>query len=447
MKKNTYRSVSIQQVSVESVRKLLAGATAAVLAFDIAKHKMMFAIATVLGETLQIVRFDHPSETRAVLALVDGLRAAGVSITAVMEPTGTYGTVLRHHIVQREVPVFMIDPKRSHDAALVFDGVPSMHDAKACTILAKLYAQQLGRRWEPRGSIEKHARHVADRHRLAARPYEQLTGELEARLVEAWPELQLLVSDGVYWHLHLLAQFGEPRAVSANKAEASELLVKVSHGALKPERIDEILRSADDSLGVPLDGVDRELLKMIAAQMVVLRNGMQAAKKEAAALVASPSAPDSLRRVASTFGAMTACVIFGDVGDPAKYGSAAAFEKALGLNLKIRSSGEQAGQLHITKRGPGRARKYLYLAALRAIHQHAPVRLWYEKRKAYAGEIKRKAVVAVMRKLVRAMVHVARGATFDATKLFDMSRLGLAQQPRAPLPLAAPPTSLATASA
>jgi transposase len=444
MKKNTYRSVSIQQVSVESVLRLLAGATALVLAFDIAKHKMMFAIATSLGEALQIVRFDHPSETRALLGLIDALRARGIAITAVMEPTGTYGTVLRHHIVQREIPVFMIDPKRSHDAALVFDGVPSMHDAKACTILARLHAQQLGREWKQREGIERHARHVADRHRLAARPYEQLTGDLEARLAEVWPELQLLVSENVFWHLHLLANFGDPRSVSANKLEATELLVRVSHGALKAERVQDVLRSAEGSLGVPLDEVDRGMLKTVAAQMLLLRTEMQAVKKEAAALVASEYAPESLRRMATTFGAMTACVIFGDVGDPSKYGSAAAFEKALGLNLKIRSSGEQAGQLHITKRGPGRARKYLYLAALRAIHQHAPVRRWFERRKAYSGEIKRKAVIAVMRKLARAMVHVARGATFDATKLFDMSRLGLAP---APLPTAAPTTSLATACA
>jgi transposase len=120
---------------------------------------------------------------------------------------------------------------------------------------------------------------------------------------------------------------------------------------------------------------------------------------------------------------MTACVLFGDVGDPCAYHSAAAFEKALGLNLKVRSSGETKGQLHITKRGPGRSRQYLYLAALRFIRENAVVRAWYEKRTAFAGGLKRKAVVAVMRKLARALVHVARGADFDASKLFDTRRL------------------------
>ena len=37
-----------------------------------------------------------------------------------------------------------------------------------------------------------------------------------------------------------------------------------------------------------------------------------------------------------------------------------------------------------------------------------------------------KAVVAVMRKLARALWHVGQGKRFDAAKLFDVSRLGLA---------------------
>jgi len=37
-----------------------------------------------------------------------------------------------------------------------------------------------------------------------------------------------------------------------------------------------------------------------------------------------------------------------------------------------------------------------------------------------------KAVVAVMRKLARALWYVGQGKPFDAAKLFDVNRLGLA---------------------
>jgi transposase len=422
-KKHTYRSFPIQDVTVQRVLALLAGVTELVLAIDIAKEKMVFGLATTLGQTLQLVRFEHPRETSLFLALVDGLRAQGIALTAVMEPTGTYGHALRYQLHLRGIPIFMIDPKRSHDAALVFDGVPSMHDPKACTILAELHAKSLGKRWIPRTREEKHSRHLADRHRIASRAFTQLEGELEALLAAHWPELSAIVGTGVVWHLHLLSERGGPAAVVANPRATRELLHRVSHGSLRAERIEEIAGCAQGSLGVPLDEDDAHLLKLITGQMLALHGQMRDVDAEAKKFVAGAKALPSLAQVARMLGAMTACVLFGDVGDPCAYHSAAAFEKALGLNLKVRSSGETKGQLHITKRGPGRSRQYLYLAALRFIRENAVVRAWYEKRTAFAGGLKRKAVVAVMRKLARALVHVARGADFDASKLFDTRRL------------------------
>jgi transposase len=439
-KKHIYRTSSIQDLTVGHVLALLAGATQLVLAIDIAKEKMVCGLATALGKTLELVRFEHPRHTRLFLALVDELRAKSIEIAAVMEPTGTYGYALRQQLHVRGVPIFMIDPKRSHDAALVFDGVPSMHDPKACTILAELHAKSLGKRWVPRTAEAKHSRHLADRHRIASRAFTQLQGELEAVLAAHWPELSTIVGTGVVWHLHLLKECGGPAAVAGDPHAAREVLRRVSRGALRAERVEEIVRCAQASLGVPLDEDDTRLLTLITEQMLVLHGQMREVDAEARAFVASPKLPRSLPKVADMVGAMTACVLFGDVGDPAAYDSAAAFEKALGLNLKIRSSGETKGQLHITKRGPGRARQYLYLVALRFIRENAVVRAWYERRTAFAGELKRKAVVAVMRKLARALVHVARGADFDASKLFDTRRLELGPHARTSQPTK-PPTS------
>jgi hypothetical protein len=99
--------------------------------------------------------------------------------------------------------------------------------------------------------------------------------------------------------------------------------------------------------------------------------------------------------------------------------------KGLGLNLKEKSSGKHKGQLKITKRGPGDCRYYLYLAALRLIRHDQVVGKWYERKVTRdGGKAKNKAVVAVMRKLAKALWHVARGAVFDSRLLFDVRRLG-----------------------
>jgi hypothetical protein len=48
-----------------------------------------------------------------------------------MESSGTYGDVLRHQLLEQGVPVYRMSGKRTHDAAEVYDRVPSLHDAKS----------------------------------------------------------------------------------------------------------------------------------------------------------------------------------------------------------------------------------------------------------------------------------------------------------------------------
>ena len=101
--------------------------------------------------------------------------------------------------------------------------------------------------------------------------------------------------------------------------------------------------------------------------------------------------------------------------------------KAFGLNLTERSSGKKKGRLRISRRGPGLARRYLWLAAARLLGRDAVTRAWHTKKLARDGGVRAKALVAVMRKLVRGMWHVARSGSesFDTAKLFDTARLEL----------------------
>ena len=115
-----------------------------------------------------------------------------------------------------------------------------------------------------------------------------------------------------------------------------------------------------------------------------------------------------------------------NVGSALDYANPASYLKSLGLNLKERSSGELKGYLALTKRGSAVARRYLYFAALRLIRDDPIVRAWYRRKINRDGGLKQKAIIAVMRKLGKALWHVARGEPFDAGRLFDVARLDLA---------------------
>jgi hypothetical protein len=133
-----------------------------------------------------------------------------------------------------------------------------------------------------------------------------------------------------------------------------------------------------------------------------------------------------LRQMTTVVGPACSAAIGALVGPPTAFANASAFEKAMGLNLKEKSSGNVNGRLMITKRGPGEVRHLLYLAALRMLkHVSTIPRAWYRARESQKAKQSLKAVVALMRKLARALWHVGRGAMFDPTRLFDTRRLGL----------------------
>ena len=116
-RKSSYAALDVERFDLTTIlQRVTVGCTVAV---DVAKTKFVAAIATATGEVLKLVKFEHPRQTGAFLRLLEGLREASLSPKVVMEPTGTYGDVLRYQCHQRGVPVHMMAPKHTHDFAEV----------------------------------------------------------------------------------------------------------------------------------------------------------------------------------------------------------------------------------------------------------------------------------------------------------------------------------------
>jgi transposase len=435
VKKISYRTVGVETVDVARLVSKV-GSDRCIVAIDIAKEAMVAGFANTLGECQALVRFSHPKQTLVFIALLTAVREAGLVVEIAMEPTGVYGDALRYQLGLREFPVFRVDPNRAHALAEVLDGVPSRHDPKACTLIADLHARKLSTRWRDKNALERDARSLIDERDLFARPFERGVGQLEAVISRSFPELSGLIDHSCSWHLHLLAELPSPAHVAAAPERARELLRRVSRGRLSASTIDTILTAAQASLGVPMSPQDAVLVAALARHMLYLREQMKGVDHRVRELVSSHP---KLQPMVTTLGATTTAAIIADAGDPAEYDSCPAFEKALGLNLKENTSGTTSEHPvhHITKRGPARARRYLFLAALRVIKDDPIVCAWYQERAAFKAGQKLKAVVAVMRKLARAIVHLARGIPFDARKLFDARRLELAEPVHEPTSLAA----------
>lgn len=449
MKKKPYQTTAVQKLSLTDAI-LVAIAPGCIVALDIAKHKMVGVIADVLGRTLVAFRFSHPTETPHFLALVGGLRSGCQGPFKVgMEPTGVYGDALRAQLLVHEVPVVMVSPKHTHDMQEVFDGVPSGHDPKSAMIIADLVARGKCTAYVPSPEGRLRMRALVDERRFVTAQSDKAFGLLEAMTMRYWPESQ-------HWmHIrssrsfqHLLRDVGGPREIAADPEAAKQVLRARSRGQFTQVVIDETIASAQKTVGVPMVAEEVTLLQRVASTILDHGTSLDDLDVRLHGLMGICPAAHALESLTGTYTAAVLTTML----DPLAYSNPRQMEKAAGLNLRHHSSGELKGQLHITKRGPSLVRHVLYMLALRLIRDDALVRAWYMKRKSYtphepgacdeqgARGHKRSAIVAVVRKIVRALWHVARGKEFDATKLFDASRLTTeAKAPRVAFPARSAP--------
>ena len=418
MKKRTYRAKAVKSVDLEQLGGEFSGADRLVFSIDVAKEKM-FATLKVEAEAVHTtLKWTHLEETAKV---VKWLSALPTQVEAAMEPTGTYGDALRWHLQRSGIAVHRVSPKKVKDSSEIYDGVPSSHDGKAAAIIGWLHWQGRSEPWPERSDADRALACAVHTMTLYQQPFQQCQNRLEAQLARYWPELSQRLELNSATLLELLMEYGGPARVASSPQSARELMRRVGGFNLTSETIESVLSSSHSTLGVPQVAAEREALQELAHEARRLQKAMRRAKRQVESLSASDP---ELQYVGAVVGKATAAVLTVHGGRMSRYRNAGSWEKALGLNLKIRSSGRYKGQLKLTKRGPGMARQYLYLASLRLIKNESVVRSWYDaKVKRQGGKEKKKAVVAVMRKLARALWWVAQGEAFAVHKLFDMRRL------------------------
>jgi len=422
-KKSTYKSVAVQRVDGTQLAARFSGQRC-IVGIDVAKTDMFASFSTVADESKAIVRFQHPAETRLFVELCKQVRDGGAGVEVAMEATGTYGDALRAQLVASELPVFQVDARRSHDAAMVLDGVPSWHDRKSAVLIAWLHAHKISRAWRVATDGERAARAALARRDLYAGPLERNTNRLEALLAKHWPELLDHFTLASVSMLTLLSKYPTPALAHADRENAVRFLRTAGHGMFRVDKLTQAIASATTTLGEPTTKDEEVLLSVLVAQTLDLHRCVERVDAEITEIVRGDVV---MQRLASPLGAVTAAAIVAHMGDPGSYASSQSFLKAIGLNLKERSSGKHQGKVMITKQGPTRVRFYLFFAALRFIITDRVVRAWYRKRKHYAEGHRMRGIIAVMRKLARALPYIARGETFDSAKLFDTRRLSLAE--------------------
>ena len=441
MKKRTYQRTCVKEINVAQLvdRACLHGRASTTVGLDIAKGEIVACVRWGDGQFERPWSIANPAEIGLLVELLQQVKDASDGLTVGLESTGTYSDAVRKALTDAFLEVHRVSGKSVGDYQEIFDGVPSQHDGKDAAIIAELTAFGKGTPWPYRPDSEslhqmRHWVHRMDAYRLQANRW---TGRLEGVLARHWPELTGQLKLNSKTLLRIVLHYGSPAALSRD-ADAARRLRSWGRGQLKHAKIERIVESARTTSGLPVSGPEQQWLQEIAEQVL---ESLEQVEQCGSSLRQLADNTAEMQSHVKSVGAVTLCVIWVTVGDPRKYGSSGAFLKALGLNLKELSSGKHQGELRISKRGPGLARKWLYYWALRGI-QTSELRGWYREfqqvgRRGVANPSnqhrKMKGLVAMMRKLCRSLWYTMQHELeFDYAKVFPGKPLP--PPPRGPSP-------------
>jgi transposase len=415
MNKRNYRATHVKQVNWRGVIQSTAG-KALVLAIDVAKEEQFAMLMDADSQSHLLVKWTHPVETPVLLKHLATLLSQPLDVA--MEPTGIYADTLRRQLVLAGHRVYQISTKRVFDSAEIYDGVPSLHDAKAAYIIGRLYWSGVAQHWRESSGQQREIKAFCNIYELHSEHYGRNRNRLEAMLQRHWPEVQAYLALDSVTLEHLLIRYGSPQALARDSVTAATLMRKVSCGKLAEAKIQGLLEGSRNSIGIPCVEKERLYLQHLGEELRRSRLHQKAVRKQLQALI---DVDEQLKAMSAMVGPLTTAMLLSNRLDPRHYGNACAYRKGMGLNLKEKSSGKFKGQLKITKRGPGQARKYMYLSTLRMINHDPIAQSWYQaKVRANGDRGKIKYVVALMRKLACALWHVGHGEAFDARKLFTV---------------------------
>jgi len=389
---------------------------------DVGKEQMHVVLNWAADDFERPWIVNNPAQVRL---LVDHLKQLAVGrrrLIVAMEPSGTYGDVLRQACGDAQIVVHRVSPKATHDYAEVFDGVPSQHDGKDAAVVAELARLGKSTPWPLHSVPESHQQieYWVDRMDAQRRLLQMWCGRIEGRMARHWPEMLRHLKTTSPTMLKLLIEHAGPATLAADPQAVSKLQ-RFSRNHLSQQKIEQIIDEAKQTVGVRQTAVDQQRLRDYATEALAAKQQIKQAQKRLLSL-SRPIQP--IRALTPAVGNATACLLFTCLGDPADYPCGAAYVKAMGLNLIERSSGLYQGKLKISKRGSSAVRYWMYLAALRLIKKNSPVRPWYLKKKHRdSGQAAGRALVGIMRRLALALWHVAaQGEAFDARRLFPGKR-------------------------
>src|SRR3954454_16789649 len=183
-----YSAVPVNRVLLEPLTRGRQGLDVVVGA-DIGKFDILVVPRWPDADFGRPWRVQNPQQVPDLVRLLVQL-SQGRRLRVALEPSGTYGDVLRQALHDANLPGQRVSPQADHDHAEIFDGVPSQHDGKDAAVVAELAALGKASSWpyETAPEWEQELAYHVDWLAAQCRLLSLWAGRLESLLARHWPE-------------------------------------------------------------------------------------------------------------------------------------------------------------------------------------------------------------------------------------------------------------------
>ncbi|MFC1562936.1 IS110 family transposase [candidate division KSB1 bacterium] len=335
------------------------------------------------------------------------------SIIVGYESTGPYGKPLTHYLGNCPVKQVLVNPMHTKRLKELGDNSPLKTDKKDPRVLADII--ELGH-WlsvvVPTG-LAAELRELAHSRESLISLRSADYNRLQNLLSVLFPEfLTVMRSVRTKSALCLLKRYPSTDAIIAAGCDIlAEALHNISRGQLGMERSRMLFKAAEHSVGVREGKKSMAVEVRFIIQRILLYNSQIKAKEEMIKRYLSMIPVSHNLLSMKGIGLITVGVIIGEIGDFNAFSSSRALIKFAGLNLYEVSSGEHSGKRRISKRGRHLLRKILFFAAINVIRKDGILHDYYHKL-VDNGMLRMKALIAVMRKLLKIIFALTRDKSF-----------------------------------
>jgi transposase len=336
-----------------------------------------------------------------------------------LEATSRYGENLYRFLESRGYQLCLLHPRQTHQFARQ-RGLRAKTDQVDATTIARLLLSGEARRGYVPNDLIATYRELVRLHSQLSDEVARYKNELHALLSVLFPEFRQIFSDPCRpTALGILKRYPNAQAIAAAGVEAiTALLHELAPRHYGRKTAQQLVKLAQTSTSAALALSARSSsLKILCDQLEHTQSNLAHLEEEIEKLLAADPGATGLQSVPE-FGRQTVAVLRAELGEVTRFGRADQVVAYAGLDLQVRQSGKWKGETKLSKRGSGRLRRLLYLAAVRSIRLPESAFGQYYHRLVARGLKKVEALMAVMRKMLLIAYRLLRTQdTYDPRKV------------------------------